>query len=222
LPSSGAAVPPRRTRLTAAQRRESILDAATELFAAAGYRAVKVSEVAARVGVTEPVVFQNFGSKPALYAAVLDRVTAEFRAELPRLIERHGSARNLLEHLFSVAAGEAHQDQERHGPVPHRGQAHRLLLADAASLVTGPVLADQALAEPAVRAARALAGHLADLLRQGQADGDIRSGIDADAAAWLLLSVLSARHFRSAAMPAADRAEASVAALALDVLAVEG
>ena len=58
--------PARRTRMTAEQRRTSILDAATEVFAAAGYRAGKVSDVAARVGVTEPVIFQNFGSKAAL------------------------------------------------------------------------------------------------------------------------------------------------------------
>jgi AcrR family transcriptional regulator len=29
------------------------------------------------IGVSEPVIFQNFGSKAALYAAVLDRVVGE-------------------------------------------------------------------------------------------------------------------------------------------------
>ena len=77
--------PPRRTRLTAEQRRESILNAATEVFAAAGYRAAKVSDVAARIGVSEPVIFQNFGSKEALYAAVLDRAAHGIRGELQAL-----------------------------------------------------------------------------------------------------------------------------------------
>lgn len=218
----GKADPPRRTRLTAEQRRESILAAATDLFATAGYRSVKVSEVAARVGVSEPVVFQNFGSKAALYAAVLDRVTEQFRGALPSLIGRHGSALNLLTHLFSLASGAApHQapsDGHRRGHDAHAGRSHGMLLADAASLVAAPVLADPALAEPAVRAARALAGHVADLLRRGQADGDVRPGIDPDAAAWLLLSILSARAFRSAAMPDDGNLEAAVASLALDVL----
>jgi AcrR family transcriptional regulator len=229
--STERADPPRRTRLTAEQRRESILTAATDLFATAGYRAVKVSEVAARVGVSEPVVFQNFGSKAALYSAVLDRVTDRFRAELPSLIGRHGSALDLLAHLFSLASGEApHPEPDAghaHGRAhehaghahEHAGRSHGMLLADAASLVAAPVLADPVLAEPAVRAARTLAGHLADLLRRGQADGDVRPGIDPDATAWLLLSVLSARTFRSAAMPDAGHLEAAVAALALDVLA---
>ncbi len=37
----------------------------------------EVSDVAARVAVTEPVIFQNSGSKAALYAAVLDRVVGQ-------------------------------------------------------------------------------------------------------------------------------------------------
>ncbi|HEY2265019.1 MAG TPA: helix-turn-helix domain-containing protein, partial [Streptosporangiaceae bacterium] len=65
---TGDMSPPRRTRLNAAQRRESILAAAVEVFSAAGYRAGKVSDVAALVGVSEPVIFQNFGSKAALFA----------------------------------------------------------------------------------------------------------------------------------------------------------
>lgn len=75
----------RRTRLNAAQRRESILAAAVEVFSASGYRAGKVSDVAALVGVSEPVIFQNFGSKAALFAAVVDRVAGDVQAELERM-----------------------------------------------------------------------------------------------------------------------------------------
>src|SRR3954453_5120864 len=90
--ATGTTGPPRRTRLSAAQRRESILAAAAEVFSAAGYRAGKVSDVAARVGVSEPVIFQNFGSKAALFAAVVDRVAGDVQAELERLAEQAGSA----------------------------------------------------------------------------------------------------------------------------------
>src|SRR6516164_6961893 len=96
--------PARRTRLTAGQRRESILEAATEVFSAAGYRAAKVSDVAARLGVSEPVIFQNFGSKAALYAAVLDRAAGRIRAELQDLARQHGSAPDLLAHVLSPSA----------------------------------------------------------------------------------------------------------------------
>ena len=204
MPSVDKTAPARRTRLPAEQRRESILDAATEVFAAAGYRAGKVSDVADRVGVTEPVIFQNFGSKAALYAAVLDRVASRTRAELQDLAGQHGSAPDLLAHVLSPSAGHP----------PHGPESPGAIFADAAALT-----ADPGLGEPAGEAARTLAAHLADLLRRGQAEGNIRADLDPEAAAWLLLSVLSARPLRAAAMPRPSRLESAVAALALAALA---
>ncbi len=196
------AVPVRRTRLTAGRRRELILQAAAQVFAAAGYRAGKVSDIAASAGVTEPVVFQNFGSKAALYAAVLGRVNDSIRAELQALARHHGSASSLVAHVLSPPPDSPAHDAGAHRP-----------LADAATLASDP-----AAGEPARDAARALAGHLADLIRHGQAEGGIRPGTDPVAAAWLLLSVLSSRPLRAAAMPHPDRLEAGVTALALQAL----
>jgi AcrR family transcriptional regulator len=205
MPNVDRPAPARRTRLTAEKRRESILTAATEVFTAAGYQAGKVSDVAARVGVTEPVIFQNFGSKAALYAAVLDRVASQIRAELHAVAGQHDSALDLLAHVLSPPFANRH---------PHGlGAQPGVLFADAATLA-----ADPALGEPARQVARTLAGHLTDLLRQGQADGTIRADADPEAAAWLLLSVLSSRPFRAAAMPDRDRHERSVAALLLQTL----
>ena len=64
---------PTRRRLAAADRRATILDAAIPIFATAGYEQTRMSDVAACVGVTEPVIFQNFGTKAELFAAALDR-----------------------------------------------------------------------------------------------------------------------------------------------------
>jgi len=196
------AAPPRRTRLTAAQRRESILDAAAEVFSTVGYRAGKVSDVAALVGVSEPVIFQNFGSKAALFAAVVDRVASDVRAELDRLAGRPGSASDLLTHALASHA---------HGP--HALGAHGVLFADAFALIAEPEIT-----EPARRAARTIADHLADLIRRGQADGDIRADLDPEPAAWLVLSVLSTRAFRATVMPGRDRLEDGVTALLLQAL----
>jgi AcrR family transcriptional regulator len=201
------ATPGRRTRLTAVQRRESILDAAVEVFSVAGYRAGKVSDVAALVGVSEPVIFQNFGSKAALFAAVVDRVADDVRAELDRLAGRPGSASDLLAHALTVHA----HDPRAHGQ--HGLGAHGVLFADAFALIAEPEIT-----EPARRAARTIADHLADLIRRGQADGDIRADLDPEPAAWLVLSVLSTRAFRLAVMPGQDRLEDGVTALALHAL----
>lgn len=176
------------------------MQAAVEVFAASGYRAGRVSDVAARVGVTEPVIFQNFGSKAALFAAVLERVAVDVRANLQTMIGHFGSASDLLAHVLN--------------PSPSHAQgSHGMLFADAVTLAAGPDLT-----EPARQALRTIADHLADLLRRGQADGDIRADLDPDTAAWLLVSVLSARPVRAAAMPDPDRLENGVAALTLQAL----
>lgn len=208
---------PRRRRLPAAERRETILRAAVEVFAEAGYRAGKVSDVAARIGVTEPVIFQNFGSKAALFAAVLERATAEVRESLDDLASDFGSASGLLAHVLTPFAhgqpGQTTTDPgARHAGSEHAGAAYGVLFADAAALTTEPELT-----EPARDAFRAIAAHLADLIQRAQADGGVHPGTDPEAAAWLLLSVLSARRIRAAAM--SPGLEPAVTALALQALA---
>jgi len=206
---------PRRRRLPAAERQETILRAAVEVFSEAGYRAGKMSDVAARVGVTEPVIFQNFGSKAALFAAVVERAAAEVRASLDELAASFGSAAELLAHVLTGAAygppGEAADPGARHAGAEHAGAAYGVLFADAAALTAEPELT-----EPARAAIRAIATHLADLIQHAQADGGFRPGADPEAAAWLVLSVLSARRLRVAAMPAS--LEPAVTALALGAL----
>ena len=158
--------------------------------------------MAALVGVSEPVIFQNFGSKAALFAAVVDRVAGDIRAELDRLAGRPGSASDLLAHALG---GHPHG--------PHALGAHGVLFADAFALIAEPEIT-----EPARRAARTIADHLADLIRRGQADGDIRADLDPEPAAWLVLSVLSTRAFRATVMPGRDRLEDGVTALVLHAL----
>ena len=203
---------PSRRRLPAAERRETILRAAAEVFAQAGYRAGKVSDVAARVGVTEPVIFQNFGSKAALFAAVLERAAAQVQESLDDLAAAFGSASGLLAHVLTPSAHQQPSQATADPGAQHAGAAYGVLFADAAALTTEPELT-----EPARNACRAIAAHLADLIRRAQADGDANPDTDPEAAAWLLLSVLSARRIRAAAMP--PSLEPAVTALALRALA---
>jgi AcrR family transcriptional regulator len=212
----GTGTVPRGRRLPAAERQETILRAAAEVFAQAGYRAGKVSDVAARVRVTEPVIFQNFGSKAALFAAVVERAAAEVRASLDDLAAGSGSASELLAHVLTpFAHGRSGQTTTepgaRHAGTEHAGAAYGVLFADAAALT-----ADPELTEPSRTAVRAIAAHLADLIQHAQANGDLPPGTDPEAAAWLVLSVLSARRLRAAAMPAS--LEPAVTALTLRAL----
>jgi AcrR family transcriptional regulator len=216
-----------RKRLSAAERRETILLAATEVFAQAGYRATKMSDVAARVGVTEPVIFQQFGSKAALFAAVLERAAAGVEATLDELTAGSGSGSALLTHVVtgfahgrpeqastdqgSTAPADTAPGSTEPGGAAPAADAYGVLFADVTALADEPELT-----EPARRAFRTVAAHLAGVIRHAQADGGVRPDVDPNAAAWLLLSVLSASRLRLAAMP--DGLQPAVAALTLRAL----
>lgn len=69
-----------RKRLTAAARRELIELAAMEVFAERGYHGAAMDEIARRSGVTTPVVYDHFESKPALHRRLLERTRDELLA----------------------------------------------------------------------------------------------------------------------------------------------
>ncbi|WP_437074710.1 TetR/AcrR family transcriptional regulator [Streptomyces sp. enrichment culture] len=57
-----------------AARERQVLAAATEEFGRHGYEATTVAAIAARVGVTKPLLHHYFGSKQELYVACLDPI----------------------------------------------------------------------------------------------------------------------------------------------------
>jgi AcrR family transcriptional regulator len=70
----------RKKRLSAGERRERILAAATGLIAERGYADAPIDAIARAAGVTPPVLYDHFASKLALYEAVLDAHFANLRA----------------------------------------------------------------------------------------------------------------------------------------------
>jgi AcrR family transcriptional regulator len=69
-----------RRRLSRADRRRVIEDAASRLFAAQGYAATKLTDVAAAAGVTKQLLYQHFASKRELHLALLGRHRDELLA----------------------------------------------------------------------------------------------------------------------------------------------
>jgi AcrR family transcriptional regulator len=197
---------PRRSRLAAADRRASIVAAAGELFAELGYQRCRVSDVAARLGITEPVVFQNFGSKAGLYAAVLNDAADTMVAELHRLLDDDGAS--VLAVLGEILA-PGHLERI------HAQGSPGALFADAVALTTEPGIEDAAR-----RGMRKVADALADLVRRGQAQGEISADVDPAAAAWGMLSLIASHRFRNVVMPdrKRNRLEAGLTTLFLDAL----
>lgn len=63
----------KRTRMSAGERREQLIDVARGLFAQKGFDATSIEEVASRAQVSKPVVYEHFGGKEGLYAVIVDR-----------------------------------------------------------------------------------------------------------------------------------------------------
>jgi AcrR family transcriptional regulator len=66
-------------RLPAARRRRQLLAVALESFAAAGYHATSMDDIAEQAGVTKPVLYQHFPSKSELYRELVVTVGEELR-----------------------------------------------------------------------------------------------------------------------------------------------
>jgi AcrR family transcriptional regulator len=171
----------RRRRLSAAARRQTILDAATPIFITLGYEQTRMATIAAQIGVSEPVVYQNFGSKPALFAAVLDHVAGQVADYVHALFEHAEDALVGLGRLLSAE----HLDQLHTSPM------FGVLFADAHRLH-----AERDVAEALQRAVNRLAEAVAGILARGQASGTIRADVQPRTLAWLVVSLVLARQFR--------------------------
>ena len=70
--------------MSSLQRREQLIHVARSLFAAKGFEAVSVEEIAAHAKVSKPIVYEHFGGKEGIYAVIVDR---EMRTLTSVLIE---------------------------------------------------------------------------------------------------------------------------------------
>lgn len=64
------------------ERREQLLTVGRKLFASKGFEAVSVEEIAAKAGVSKPVVYEHFGGKEGLYAVLVDREMNELLSSI--------------------------------------------------------------------------------------------------------------------------------------------
>jgi AcrR family transcriptional regulator len=115
MPPATAPLPRRtavaRPRLTAAERREAVLEAAVVEFAGTGLFGTSAEAIARRAGVSQPYLFRLFGTKKKLYLACVHRNFDQVR------------------HLFETAAAGSRT------PFEAMGQAYVTLLADRVALL---------------------------------------------------------------------------------------
>ncbi|TCO50787.1 TetR/AcrR family transcriptional regulator [Actinocrispum wychmicini] len=86
--------------------RAALLEAAAELFAERGYDRTTVRDIAGRAGVNQALLFRYFGSKEALFAAVVARAGRDKLAEAP--------GDRVYAHILRAILDEEQKDRKNH------------------------------------------------------------------------------------------------------------
>ena len=139
-----ASSPPRERRTRPANRRELILSAATELFAARGFEHVGMSEIAEAVAVQPSALYRHFPSKEQLLTDILYQGIASLQSaisalDLGRPDGLPGLAGFIIDnrHIAALTGREA-----PHLPDPPRAGL-RSALGKAGQLLTGKILSSR-------------------------------------------------------------------------------
>jgi len=138
--------------------RERLIEAARQLFAAAGYDATSVRDITSRAKTNLGAITYHFGSKEALYHAVIERFAVPIADRIATISTEPGPplerlamcVRAFLEHIWS------------HPEMP------RLIVREMAT--------DHPLPEPVARVIRRNIESFRRIVGEGQADGSIRPG----------------------------------------------
>jgi AcrR family transcriptional regulator len=148
----------------AVRSRAEVLDVAGEVFAEVGYDGARVDEIAARTSTTKRMIYYYFGSKEALYIAVLERAYRGIRGA-ERAIELGDLAPpEAVRRVAELTFDHHHQHPEFIRLVAieniHRGEYLR------------KIDKVRELGTPA-------ASLLEQILEKGRADGTLRTDVDA-------------------------------------------
>jgi AcrR family transcriptional regulator len=171
----------RGPRLTSPERRVAIVAAARSVFARRGYAGASTAEIAGLACCSEPLLYKHFPSKHALFLAVLEDMTEGARQRIERGIAADPDPISRLRRF----ADRLHEDG---------------WLADTFRLRSlGVSMAhDEAIRATLAAGASEIRAILADGLRRGQAEGRVRSDVDADQVAWLWVGLTFTVAFRHA------------------------
>lgn len=154
---------------------DMVLDRALEAFWAKGFEGTSIEDLVQATGLGRASLYGAFGDKEALFQRVVEHYQQRL-GEPARLLEDAGSARKALEILMRSWVGST---------CPRKGQRGCFLIM-AGSSGDGPAFARDALASSLTK----LEKTLAELIRAGQASGELAKGRDPTAVARLLVTLV--------------------------------
>ncbi len=153
--------------------RTRALEAATRLFATAGFDGTSLQSVAEVVGVARPTLVYHFGTKDGLRDAVLDRLLGRWQSELPAILAAATTGKDRFRGAVGALLGFFRAD-------PHRA---RLLVRE---ILDRPEVV-RARFERHLRPWTPL---LVGYVDRGRAEGRVHAQVDAEA--WILQLLVAA------------------------------
>ncbi len=126
--------------MSAAERREQLIETARGLFAERGFDGTSIEEIAARAGVSKPVVYEHFGGKEGVYAVVVDREVRSLLSMMQAALTA-GRPRALLEQATLALLDYVEQSSDgfrilvRDSPIGSASGSFVSIISDVASRV---------------------------------------------------------------------------------------
>lgn len=187
----------RKTRANGRASRQAILAAALDVFAERGHRGTSLTEIASRVGMTQPGLLHHFGTKEALLLEVIREREAHTKRQMD---VQFGPGRFDLQEAIETLAG-----------INEQAAVEQSLLA---TLSTEAVPEDHPLHEYFVSLYRQNRKKLAAILRDAQEQGAIRPDVDAEAVAGEVIATLDGLRLQWLLDPAKVNLKRSLSAYA--------
>jgi AcrR family transcriptional regulator len=159
-----------KQRLPAVERRRAVIDAACTVFGSSSYRGATTAEIAREAGISEPILYRHFGSKRDLYLACLDEAWRQFRdvGEAALAADPKGC-------LGAVA--DAYMTSKA-----------RIRLVDLWIQALSEAAEDAVIAAALREQIREVHAFFADLVRRGQALGELHADRDPIAEGWIFVA----------------------------------
>jgi AcrR family transcriptional regulator len=86
----------RNTKEDTDQTIQALLDAALKVFSRDGYAAARLEDVAKEAGVTRGAIYRHFGSKPVIFARLLEEIAQTGNSDLEEAVQAGGNLGEVL------------------------------------------------------------------------------------------------------------------------------
>jgi AcrR family transcriptional regulator len=159
-----------KQRLPADERRQTVLDAACTVFGSSSYRGATTAEIAREAGISEPILYRHFGSKRDLYLACLEEAWRRFRE-----VGDAAVAADPKGCLGAVADA-------------YMASKARIRLVDLWIQALSEAAEDEVIAAALKQQIREVHAFFADLVRRGQALGELHPDRDPVAEGWIFVA----------------------------------